>query len=66
MLIVVKAIRSVPIPSPATPDILMETNVPQWMLFNDDQVTPATESDVLNADAYLLFYNLRSLAGAPQ
>ncbi|KAJ9218349.1 hypothetical protein DTO166G4_215 [Paecilomyces variotii] len=33
----------------------------QWMLFNDDQVTPAGEADVLNADAYLLFYNLRSL-----
>lgn len=31
------------------------------MLFNDDQVTPAGEADVLNADAYLLFYNLRSL-----
>ncbi|KAH8435032.1 putative ubiquitin C-terminal hydrolase Ubp8 [Aspergillus melleus] len=37
----------------------------RWMLFNDDQVTPATEADVLNADAYLLFYNIRSLAGAP-
>lgn len=38
----------------------------QWMLFNDDQVTPATESDVLNADAYLLFYNLRSLTAKVQ
>ncbi|PYH46855.1 putative ubiquitin C-terminal hydrolase Ubp8 [Aspergillus saccharolyticus JOP 1030-1] len=37
----------------------------EWMLFNDDQVTPVTEADVLNADAYLLFYNLRSLASAP-
>ncbi|PLB34555.1 putative ubiquitin C-terminal hydrolase Ubp8 [Aspergillus candidus] len=34
----------------------------QWALFNDDQVTAVTEADVLNADAYLLFYNLRSLA----
>ncbi|KAH1278812.1 hypothetical protein KXX16_000084 [Aspergillus fumigatus] len=31
----------------------------QWVLFNDDQVTAATEAEVLNADAYLLFYNLR-------
>ncbi|RAL03790.1 putative ubiquitin C-terminal hydrolase Ubp8 [Aspergillus ibericus CBS 121593] len=38
----------------------------EWMLFNDDQVTAVTEADVLNADAYLLFYNLRSLASAPQ
>ncbi|KAG2418063.1 hypothetical protein HFD88_001163 [Aspergillus terreus] len=38
----------------------------QWMLFNDDQVTAVTEAEVLNADAYLLFYNLRSLAGAPR
>ncbi|PWY88442.1 ubiquitin carboxyl-terminal hydrolase [Aspergillus heteromorphus CBS 117.55] len=38
----------------------------EWVLFNDDQVTPVTEADVLNADAYLLFYNLRSLASAPQ
>ncbi|OGM50094.1 ubiquitin carboxyl-terminal hydrolase [Aspergillus bombycis] len=36
-----------------------------WILFNDDQVTSVTEADVLSADAYLLFYNLRSLAGAP-
>lgn len=34
------------------------------MLFNDDQVTPVTEADVLGVDAYLLFYNLRSLANA--
>ncbi|OJJ40307.1 hypothetical protein ASPWEDRAFT_166387 [Aspergillus wentii DTO 134E9] len=34
----------------------------QWMLFNDDQVTAVTEAEVLSADAYLLFYNLRSLA----
>ncbi|OJJ49168.1 hypothetical protein ASPZODRAFT_1411344 [Penicilliopsis zonata CBS 506.65] len=33
----------------------------QWMLFNDDQVTAVTEAEVLKADAYLLFYNLRSL-----
>ncbi|THC91464.1 hypothetical protein EYZ11_009072 [Aspergillus tanneri] len=38
----------------------------QWMCFNDDQVTPVSEADVLKADAYLLFYNIRSLAGAPQ
>ncbi|KAL1964020.1 hypothetical protein VTN77DRAFT_7566 [Rasamsonia byssochlamydoides] len=34
----------------------------QWMLFNDDQVTAVTEAEVLNADAYLLFYTLRSLS----
>lgn len=34
----------------------------QWFLFNDDQVTAASEAEVLNADAYLLFYTLRSLA----
>ncbi|PGH26623.1 hypothetical protein AJ80_01752 [Polytolypa hystricis UAMH7299] len=33
----------------------------QWHLFNDDRVTPATEAQVLNSDAYLLFYTLRSL-----
>lgn len=38
----------------------------QWMLFNDDQVTPVTEAEVLGVDAYLLFYNLRCLAnGTP-
>ncbi|GAB1194865.1 hypothetical protein APSETT444_004116 [Aspergillus pseudonomiae] len=37
----------------------------EWILFNDDQVTSVTEADVLSADAYLLFYNLRSLASAP-
>lgn len=36
----------------------------QWMLFNDDQVTPVTEADVLGVDAYLLFYNLRCLANS--
>ncbi|KAF7591377.1 hypothetical protein BBP40_001603 [Aspergillus hancockii] len=37
----------------------------EWILFNDDQVTSVTESEVLNADAYLLFYNLRTLATSP-
>ncbi|KAE8150426.1 ubiquitin carboxyl-terminal hydrolase [Aspergillus avenaceus] len=37
----------------------------EWILFNDDQVTSVPESEVLSADAYLLFYNLRSLAAAP-
>lgn len=37
----------------------------EWILFNDDQVTSVTEADVLSADAYLLFYNLRSLAAPP-
>lgn len=32
------------------------------MLFNDDQVTAVSEAEVLNADAYLLFYTLRSLS----
>ncbi|KAL4791199.1 hypothetical protein BDV19DRAFT_313846 [Aspergillus venezuelensis] len=36
----------------------------EWMLFNDDQVTPVTEAEVLGVDAYLLFYNLRCLANA--
>ncbi|OXV08546.1 hypothetical protein Egran_03693 [Elaphomyces granulatus] len=36
----------------------------QWMLFNDDQVTAVTEAEVLNADAYLLFYTLRSLSAS--
>lgn len=40
------------------------TNQKQWMLFNDDQVTPVTEAEVLGVDAYLLFYNLRCLADA--
>ncbi|KAI1940335.1 hypothetical protein LOZ12_004568 [Ophidiomyces ophidiicola] len=34
----------------------------QWFKFNDDKVTLATESEVLDADAYLLFYTLRSLS----
>lgn len=33
----------------------------RWCLFNDDKVTLVSEGDVLNADAYLLFYTLRSL-----
>lgn len=36
----------------------------KWVLFNDDRVTVASEAEVLNADAYLLFYNLRTLATA--
>ncbi|EER23407.1 hypothetical protein D8B26_001512 [Coccidioides posadasii str. Silveira] len=32
-----------------------------WFKFNDDRVTWATEAEVLDADAYLLFYTLRSL-----
>lgn len=36
----------------------------QWVLFNDDRVTVASEAEVLNADAYLLFYSLRTLATA--
>ena len=34
----------------------------KWVLFNDDRVTVASEAEVLNADAYLLFYNLRTLS----
>ena len=34
----------------------------RWCLFNDDKVTLVSEGDVLNADAYLLFYTLRSLS----
>ena len=38
----------------------------KWMLFDDDKVTAANEADVLNVDAYLLFYGLRSLPGVKQ
>lgn len=34
----------------------------RWCLFNDDKVTLVSEGVVLNADAYLLFYTLRSLS----
>ena len=33
----------------------------RWYLFNDDRVTPSSVSEVLAADAYLLFYGLRWL-----
>ncbi|EEP80577.1 conserved hypothetical protein [Uncinocarpus reesii 1704] len=36
----------------------------QWFKFNDDRVTWATDAEVLDADAYLLFYTLRSLSGS--
>lgn len=32
-----------------------------WFKFDDSKVTLATEAQVLNADAYLLFYVVRSL-----
>ena len=35
----------------------------QWFKFDDSKVTLATETQVLNADAYLLFYIVRSLGG---
>ncbi|KAL2009773.1 hypothetical protein VTN00DRAFT_5580 [Thermoascus crustaceus] len=38
----------------------------QWILFNDDQVTAVSEAEVLNTDAYLLFYTLRSLSTGAQ
>ncbi|EAW06899.1 putative ubiquitin C-terminal hydrolase Ubp8 [Aspergillus clavatus NRRL 1] len=38
----------------------------QWVLFNDDQVTAVAEADVLNADAYLLFYSLRTFGSGLQ
>jgi ubiquitin carboxyl-terminal hydrolase 22/27/51 len=47
---------------PATFKSWAVANMIKWILFNDDQVTPVTEAEVLNADAYLLFYSLRSLA----
>jgi ubiquitin carboxyl-terminal hydrolase 22/27/51 len=34
----------------------------QWFVFNDHKVELATKSDVLGANAYLLFYIIRSLA----
>jgi ubiquitin carboxyl-terminal hydrolase 22/27/51 len=33
----------------------------QWFKFDDSKVTLATEVQVMNADAYLLFYIIRSL-----
>ncbi|KAI5289931.1 hypothetical protein KEM54_002854 [Ascosphaera aggregata] len=35
----------------------------QWFLFNDDKVLQVSIADVLNANAYLLFYTVRSLSG---
>ena len=39
------------------------TDFAQWFLFDDSKVTLAGEADVLGADAYLLFYIIRSLDG---
>ena len=36
----------------------------QWFKFDDSKVTLATESQVLDADAYLLFYIVRGLGAA--
>lgn len=36
------------------------------MRFDDDKVTPASESEVLSCDAYLLFYSLRRLPSNAQ
>lgn len=38
------------------------TNTRQWFKFNDHKVELARVSDVLGAQAYLLFYIIRSLA----
>ncbi|BDD55625.1 hypothetical protein MAP00_001119 [Monascus purpureus] len=38
----------------------------EWMRFDDDKVTPASESEVLSCDAYLLFYSLRRLPSNAQ
>ncbi|KAI5295030.1 hypothetical protein KEM52_002555 [Ascosphaera acerosa] len=35
----------------------------QWFLFNDDKVLQVSVADVLNANAYLLFYTVRTLSG---
>ena len=35
----------------------------QWFKFDDSKVTVASEKTVLDADAYLLFYLIRSLSG---
>lgn len=42
------------------------TDVVQWFLFDDSMVTLASEADVLGADAYLLFYIIRSLDGVAE
>jgi len=34
----------------------------QWFKFNDHNVTLASKSDVLGAEAFLLFYVIQSLA----
>lgn len=34
----------------------------QWFKFNDDKVCLVDETEVLGADAYLLFYTLHSFA----
>jgi hypothetical protein len=39
------------------------TDIRQWFLFDDSKVTLAKEAEVLDADAYLLFYLVRSLDG---
>lgn len=38
------------------------TNSEQWFKFDDHKVTMASESHVLGAEAFLLFYIIRSLA----
>ena len=40
----------------------MLTTAAQWFMFNDHRVELATKSEVLGAQAYLLFYIIRSLA----
>ena len=36
----------------------------QWFKFDDSKVTLASETQVLNADAYMLFYVIRSLGNS--
>lgn len=40
-----------------------DTDLMKWFLFDDSKVTLAGEAAVLGADAYLLFYIIRSLDG---
>jgi len=52
-----------PLLSCQNPQIFPGTDILQWFLFDDSKVTIASEADVLAADAYLLFYIIRSLDG---
>ena len=45
-----------------TPIFQDSTNISKWFKFNDHSVTLASKSQVLNEEAFLLFYVIQSLA----